>query len=296
MNRLMKYVLLLSGIFFLASCVKEDLDRCRKNFTLKLSYTGDSSLEIIGDKIRNVRMYVFRPDDSHVTSFLVPEEELEAREVTLPDLPKGHYRIVSVANTDNTGITDPTVGDCDEICFACSHHLAGGRTVSNDSLYYASTQIEVSDKLAEDAIVNFASSHYKIYTEVVGMDPALFTRNNGGLRLELCGLLPETNFENQVGGEPVTYYPELGDYDPATKSCQARFNIMRHIDSSVVLTLFDKENEIVTQVNLADFLAGHPDIDLTKNEVLIPISIRFKEVGVTITVPEWFIEEIDPEV
>lgn len=50
MNRLMKYVLLLSGIFFLVGCVKENLDGCRKNFTLKLSYTGDSSLEIIGDK------------------------------------------------------------------------------------------------------------------------------------------------------------------------------------------------------------------------------------------------------
>ena len=296
MNRLMKYVLLLSGIFFLVGCVKENLDGCRKNFALKLSYTGDSSLEIIGDKIRNIRMYVFRPDDSHVTSFLVPEEELKAREVVLPELSKGSYRIVSVANTDNTGITDPTVGDCDEISFACSRHLAGGRTTSNDSLYYASTWIEVSDKLAEDAMVNFASSHYKIYTEVVGIDPALLTRSNGGFRLELCGLLPETNFENQVGGEPVTYYPELGNYDPATKSCEARFNIMRHIDSSVVLTLFNQDNEIVVQINLAEFLADHPDIDLTMNEVLIPISIRFKEVGVTITVPEWFIEEIDPEI
>ena len=36
MNRLMKYVLLLSGIFFLVGCVKENLDGCRKNFTLKL--------------------------------------------------------------------------------------------------------------------------------------------------------------------------------------------------------------------------------------------------------------------
>ena len=71
---------------------------------------------------------------------------------------------------------------------------------------------------------------------------------------------------------------------------------MRHIDSSVVLTLFNQDNEIVVQINLAEFLADHPDIDLTMNEVLIPISIRFKEVGVTITVPEWFIEEIDPEI
>ena len=76
----------------------------------------------------------------------------------------------------------------------------------------------------------------------------------------------------------------------------ARFNIMRHTNSSgVVLELTAPDGTVMAGVNLADFLAAHPVIDLSKHEVLIPIRIEFKSVGAEITIPDWFIVDVKPE-
>lgn len=45
---------------------------------------------------------------------------------------------------------------------------------------------------------------------------------------------------------------------------------------------------------MAEFLAANPIIDCSKHEVLIPIRIEFKSGEVTVTVPEWYVEEVKP--
>lgn len=47
-------------------------------------------------------------------------------------------------------------------------------------------------------------------------------------------------------------------------------------------------DEPLAEVNLAEFLAANPIIDCTKQEVLIPIRIEFKEGQITVSVPEWY--------
>ena len=49
------------------------------------------------------------------------------------------------------------------------------------------------------------------------------------------------------------------------------------------------------RVNLARFLADNPIIDCSKHEVLIPIRIEFKSGEITVSVPEWYIEQVKPE-
>ena len=43
----------------------------------------------------------------------------------------------------------------------------------------------------------------------------------------------------------------------------------------------------------ADWLG--PIIDCSKHEVLIPIRIEFKSGEITVSVPEWYIEQVKPE-
>ena len=77
----------------------------------------------------------------------------------------------------------------------------------------------------------------------------------------------------------------------------ARTNIMRHKNhENVNIRLSAAPNgEPLAEVNLARFLADNPIIDCSKHEVLIPIRIEFKSGEITVSVPEWYIEQVKPE-
>lgn len=48
-------------------------------------------------------------------------------------------------------------------------------------------------------------------------------------------------------------------------------------------------------MQLADFLEKHPEINIDKNETIIPILIEFKSIGVEVSIPDWAIEDVKPE-
>ena len=107
-------------------------------------------------------------------------------------------------------------------------------------------------------------------------------------------LLPQTDFENRAHGDKIMYNPELvvknGNHE-------GYFNIMRHAkDSDVEFELVDKATqEVVHTLMLKDFLEEFPQIDVTKQEVLIPIVVEFKNIGVTVTIPDWMIHDVTPD-
>ena len=75
----------------------------------------------------------------------------------------------------------------------------------------------------------------------------------------------------------------------------AGFNIFRiEKENPVTIDLVYPSGEILHSLRLEDFLIANPSIDVTKNEVLIPILIKFSSVGVIVTIPDWYIEELDP--
>ena len=50
------------------------------------------------------------------------------------------------------------------------------------------------------------------------------------------------------------------------------------------------------ETSFADFLARYGSyIDVTKHEVLIPFKVQFLSADVTVSLPEWMINEIKPE-
>ena len=69
---------------------------------------------------------------------------------------------------------------------------------------------------------------------------------------------------------------------------------MNHRDVNVCLRQ-DSGEELLAEINLADFLAANPMIDCSKQEVLIPIRIDFKAGAIKVTVPEWYVEQVKPE-
>lgn len=97
-------------------------------------------------------------------------------------------------------------------------------------------------------------------------------------------------------GDATNYLLET-EYEPENLLLTARTNIMRHKNHEDVFVTFrmSGDEEPLAEVNLGEFLAANPIIDCSKHEVLIPIRIEFKEGNVTISLPEWYVEQVKPE-
>ena len=292
------YLLLLAPVVLLASCIKEDYSDCER-CTLTFSYTGDVTWDIFPEQITRVSLYVFNSEDRLVQTKLIEQNELKAFQGTKLNLEPGDYRIIGIGNSFNkTEVTNLSSTSMSEIQFHHPKADEGGKVEGNDSLYLGQKMITIpSDYWYEDD-VPFRSSHLKVsYTVKDYVNPVAAessTRADGFLELRVKNLLPQTDFTNKANGQKMTYDPVL-TLKPEKGEHYGYFNIMRHAkDSDVEFELVDKATgEVVHTLLLADFLNQFPQIDVSKQEVLIPIIIEFG-MGVTVTVPDWLIEDRDP--
>lgn len=280
------------------SCIREDLDACLNTNKLLLSYKGDGVTEIFSDKICRVEMFVFDAENRCVNSSILPKEQVASRTVTLPPLAAGDYRIICLGNTHDTRVEGIETGDYGRMFFAAGDYFDKKQVAGNDSLYYATASYAVlpySAHKEEDQTktIEFASSHYDLLVEVAGVSPV---GNRAGLLpvLEVCGVSPCSDFENRACGEATDYLLET-EYEAGLLT--ARTNIMRHKDHENVDVCLRPAlgDEPLATVNLASFLADNPVIDCSKHEVLIPIRIEFKSGEITVSVPEWYVEQVKPE-
>lgn len=293
------FCLMLLGVVT-ASCVREDLDDCFSTNRLLLSYTGDGETEIFPDKICRVEMYIFDAGNKCVSSTTLPQDQVERMTAELPPLKAGDYRIICIGNAHDTEVEDLGCGDYSGITFSSASYLSGEAVSGNDSLYYASKLYTVrpfTGKGTDDytEVISFASSHYDLLVEVVGVPPMEDAAGYDPV-IDVCGVSPRTDFENRACGTDTDYRLE-NDYESGRWFLSARANIMRHKDHENVDVCFrlSPDKEPLVTVNLAEFLDSHPIIDCSKHEVLIPIRIEFKSGAITIDVPEWYVEQVKPE-
>ena len=277
------------------SCIKEDHSDCRNTYCLALSYMGDENTEIFSEKIDRVHMYVFDEQNNCVVTEQLSDSDVKARVTTLPALTPGNYRIVCIGNAYQTGVESLSAGNFDQIVFADNNYIEGKTVSGNDPLYWSSIdyQIKPFDVTAsvETKTTYFESSHFDIYVEVAGI-PAE-TKSTGYPSIQLVGVSPQTDFNNVAKGEQTTYHMTAehdGDLILTAQNC-----IMRHEDhSTVTLKVLSSEGAEIAEVNFADHIAQN-GIDVSKNECVIPFRIEIKSVGVNITVPNWFVENVKPE-
>ncbi len=284
------HCLLIAASILLAAyaCIREDLSACRSTNELILSYKGDGETEIFKDKVRRVELFVFSSKGYLVHSGVLPQRDVDGAKTVLPTLDPGDYSIVCVGNTFDTRIDRAEVGKYTETIFGPVAQFSSGTVTGTDSLYFASKKFTVTDYDASD-VISFRSVHYKVVVEVLADDDVLESLKN----LTVSGLVPYTDFSGTPQGTPVAYNPHLSK-GSVTKT--ARFNVMRNKsfdDVNVVLTTVSGIE--TARINVGDFLKAHPEIDVSRQECLIPVRIVFTSAGVEIVVPEWYSQHINPE-
>lgn len=294
------YIAMLVSIVLLAGCIKENYEDCER-CKLTFSYMGDVNYDIFQEKISCVNLYVFDKTNSLVLTKRIEQSELKAYQGTKLNLSPGSYRIVGVGNKmDLTEVENPQ--NHDSAIFLNPDCNNSNRTVGNDSLYLGTKMITIPKDYWYEDDVPFRSSHLKVSYTVKGFvnpNPSKAAdgtkAQNSMLELSVKNLLPQTDFTNKAHGNKTTYNPIL-NFNNTNGDHYGYFNIMRHTkDSDVVFELKEKATEeIVHTLPLADFLEKFPQIDVSKQEVLIPIIVEFKNIGVTVTIPDWLIQNITP--
>lgn len=299
MKRFLYLCLPLVSFVLLASCIKENYDDCER-CKLTFSYTGDVEYDIFQRQITRVSLYVFDQDDRLVQTKRIEQNDLKAYQGTKLNLSPGTYRVVGVGNDfDRTETYNTSATDMSQITFSHPNVERGGVVEGNDSLYLGQKTIVIPDSYWYEDDVPFRSSHLKVSYTVKGyVNPqAEASRASSGyLDLRVKNLLPKTDFTNRAHGDKMTYNPEL-TIQPGNGDHYGYFNIMRHAkNSDVEFELVDKASgEVVHTLALKDFLEKFPQIDVTKQEVLIPIIVEFKNIGVTVTIPDWMIHDVTPD-
>ena len=292
---------LLASVVLLASCIKENYEDCER-CTLTFSYTGDVTSDIFPEHITRVNLYVFDNEGRLVQTKLLEQNELKAFQGTKLNLSAGTYKVVGVGNGFNkTEVKNLSATDMTEIQLQHPGVDNGTAIESNDSLYLGQLEFVMPKDDWFEADVPFRSSHLKVSVTVEGYISNASTPNSSSraagdsaLELRVNNLLPQTDFTNRANGQKITYNPEFALSNGVLKSY---FNIMRHsADSDVEFELVDSSTgNVLYTLALTDFLAQYPQIDVTKQEVLIPIVVKFTNLGVTVTIPDWMNVPVIPD-
>lgn len=91
-------------LFFMQSCIKEDISECHDNaLRLRIRYTlNNQYTDLFGAEVRSVMAYVFDKEGKYVESYYETGDKLTHNYIMTIPMPKGQYRVVVVCDNLKT--------------------------------------------------------------------------------------------------------------------------------------------------------------------------------------------------
>lgn len=294
-----------------SSCVKEDFDDC-DNVTIYFQYLADGDKDVLYQYMSKVDLYVF-DEAGHIIGVGHYTQDELARFAAVPSFRLQYgkrYRIVALGNAyDHTQVVNLYADKLSDIYFQSPFWKDGkGSLVTNHDDNYLGVKdfvMPAQDGMMYRDTVTMYSSHVDTEVEIHGL-PAPQSREDIPYELSFENSNAQTSFENRINTEEKgTIYPEL-IYDTENNCYRTndfalfRLDYGSRVDERTCehkLVLKDKRTgEELVRGSIFNYLARYrEEIDVTKQEALLPISIVFDQVGVSIKLPQWYVEDIEPD-
>lgn len=97
-------IIILTILFFMQSCIKEDISECNDSaLRLRFRYTlNNQYADLFGSEVRQVKTYVFSADGKYVKTYSETGDKLADNYIMTIPLPEGQYQVVAFCDNSNT--------------------------------------------------------------------------------------------------------------------------------------------------------------------------------------------------
>lgn len=298
-----------------SSCIKEDFDDC-DNVTIYFQYLADGDQDVLYQYMKKIDLYVF-DEGGHIMGVgHYNEDELKtfSAKPSFKLTPGRKYKVVAVGNayerTEVVNLTSET-----EFNKIYLQHPAWGtddEVDGHDHNYIGQEEFFIPSKdeftVYRDTVTLY-SAHVNVDIEINGLPApeAIRAGEEMPYKLMIEQSNAQTDFEGNINDAEEakgTCYPEL-IYD-AEKGCYRTddFALFRmdnegELDESCCeheLVLSTADGKELIRGSLYNFIKRNEKyIDVTKQEAYLPIEINFIETDVTIKLPSWYVEDVQPD-
>lgn len=306
MKFLQRMICLLLVPVLTTGCIKDDMGDC-DNVSLSFRYLADGDTDVLRQYMDKIDLYVFNAQNQLVDILTYSQDDLSDEEQAVRlRLSPGTYRVVALGNAyDRTAVEGVGAANFDQIFI---QHPDRGTSVAIDGydpIYLGQKEITVpgGNKSLHET-VSLYSSHVNTTVEIHGLS-APDAGDDVPYRIRFVNANAQTTFNNTVTpGQTETCEPALY-YDSSTGTYRTnglalfRMDNNGQLDADLCrhrLQLLDATGNVVAECNLYNYLqANSGTIDITRQEADLPISITITPLGITIEVPSWYVEDINPD-
>ncbi|GEM_PF-3032513 len=280
-------VLLVSG------CIKENLDDCPEGlYKVWFLYYDDGATSRVVKE--NVHVYLFHPDGSFVREYIRTEPELDVFQGIELDIEPGIYEMVCWTNQTELSAVVGAGGLLDEHFLYQSDYLSGQPIADFDSLYYGRKTIRVPPRIFGRDTIYFRSAHIRMEVYIEGLNLSTRAVNDSNGWLAVRNVPVGYDFSMQLTSERPDMFPDWTDRTGSGR-LQAAFNLLRFKnENDIIIDIYNGNGTRVYAIDLEEFLqANNIDVEI-RDDLTIPIYVRFSGPYVHLSVDEWNSEVVVP--
>lgn len=303
MNRTTNILLWVWLTTLLTACIREDRSDCNDTI-IHVDYIADGVESVLKEYVEDVNLFIFSDNGYRLHSYSLTE--LGNGEIRV-NLDKGSYYLVTVANAQkHTRIIEGENDQREEFYLQHPQWQKPGDVIeTHDHNYIGEVKVDITHKGIEQRdTIMLRCSHINMDIQIEGL-PAPTARANIPYTLRIENSHARINFYNQLSAlgeetvQPTLSYNAEKGYYHTTNLALFRMDRNGQVTTETCphqVVLLDADQTELIRFSLYDYVQRYADkIDMTKQEVTIPLAIQFGQLGVEIVMPGWKIEDVNPD-